>query len=214
MPKVIDTGGFIPDPRSVLIRTCNNSDPFCFSSTPYFSFQYQSYIFSMWLLPPANEVWGKVIFLHLCVILFTGGGGLPPGGSLPPGGVCIQGGLHPGGGSASGGSVCRGVCIWEESASRGGWADPPIGYCGIRSTSGRYASYWNAFLLTNLDTCFTGAKNNRGCEHLKMFEQYRQCIGLQMTVRPILAQHWSVVVVHMYLLTRLSNNSYWHFHCL
>ena len=26
------------------------------------------------LLPPANEVWGKDIFLHLSVILFTGGG--------------------------------------------------------------------------------------------------------------------------------------------
>ena len=26
-------------------------------------------------LPPENEVWGKVMFLHLCVILFTGGGG-------------------------------------------------------------------------------------------------------------------------------------------
>ena len=24
-------------------------------------------------LPPANEVWGKLMFLHLCVILFTGG---------------------------------------------------------------------------------------------------------------------------------------------
>ena len=41
--------------------------------------------------------------------------------------------------------------------------------------------------------------------HLKMFEQYHQCIGLQITVRPILTQHWSVVVVHMYLLTRLSS---------
>ena len=32
------------------------------------------------LLPPANEVWGKVIFLHLSVILFTGGvpGQVPP----------------------------------------------------------------------------------------------------------------------------------------
>ena len=27
------------------------------------------------LLPPAKEVWGKVMFLHLSVILFTGGGG-------------------------------------------------------------------------------------------------------------------------------------------
>ena len=26
------------------------------------------------MLPPSNEVWGKVIFLHLFVILFTGGG--------------------------------------------------------------------------------------------------------------------------------------------
>ena len=26
------------------------------------------------LLPPANEVWGKVIFLHLSVILFIGWG--------------------------------------------------------------------------------------------------------------------------------------------
>ena len=35
-------------------------------------------------LLPANEVWGKVIFLHLSVILFTGGGGLQPGGLCRP----------------------------------------------------------------------------------------------------------------------------------
>ena len=29
-------------------------------------------------LPPANEVWGKVIFLHLFVILFTGGSAYTP----------------------------------------------------------------------------------------------------------------------------------------
>ena len=40
------------------------------------------------------------------------------------GGVCIQGGLH-----------------------RGVGRPPQIGYCRIRSTSGRYASYWNEFLL-------------------------------------------------------------------
>ena len=77
--------------------------------------QYTSFR-NAFLLPPANEVWGKVMLLHLCVILFTGGGGLPP---------------------------------WE-SASRGLVGQnppPPIGYYGIRSTSGRYASYWNAFLL-------------------------------------------------------------------
>ena len=47
-------------------------------------------------LPPANEVWGKVIFLHLSVILFTGVGlpgkvptrpGTPPWQVHPPAGT-------------------------------------------------------------------------------------------------------------------------------
>ena len=42
-----------------------------------------------------------------------------------------RGGLHPGRG------------IWQ--------TPPPIAYYGIRSTSGRYASYWNAFLFS---VCF------------------------------------------------------------
>ena len=33
---------------------------------------------NLYLLPPANAVWGKVIFLHLCVIPFTGGRGISP----------------------------------------------------------------------------------------------------------------------------------------
>ena len=40
-------------------------------------------------LPSANEIWGKVMFLHGYIILFTGEG-LYPGG-LPPGRVCLQG---------------------------------------------------------------------------------------------------------------------------
>ena len=53
---------------------------------------------SIWLLslPPANEVWGKVIFLHLFVILFTGGayfmGCLLRGECLVPGGLVREGG--------------------------------------------------------------------------------------------------------------------------
>ena len=52
------------------------------------------------LLPPANEVWGKVILLHLSVILFTGGRvgawsrGVPGPRRVPApggGGVCSQG---------------------------------------------------------------------------------------------------------------------------
>ena len=57
------------------------------------------------------------MFLHVSVTLFTG---------------C---GLHPGGWVSSRGLHRRGV------------GRPPIRYYGIRSTRGRYASYWNAFLF-------------------------------------------------------------------
>ena len=90
-------------------------------------------------LPPANEVRGKVIFLHLSVILFGGGGGIPAhiaggipaclavGGGIP---ACIAGGIPAC--LAAGGLLLGRV--------PGG--DPhPDGYC-----CGRYASYWNAFL--------------------------------------------------------------------
>ena len=36
--------------------------------------------FQRMLLPPANEVWGKVMFLQASVILLTGGGGALRGG--------------------------------------------------------------------------------------------------------------------------------------
>ena len=55
-------------------------------------------------------------------------------GGSASGGFCMWGVLHPGGGSVSGGSAS------------GGLGRPPR-YHGIRSTSGRYASYWNAFLF-------------------------------------------------------------------
>ena len=50
--------------------------------------QYASF-WNAFLLLPANKVWGKVIFLHLFVILFTGEGGLhwgvpAPGGASRP----------------------------------------------------------------------------------------------------------------------------------
>ena len=63
------------------------------------------------LLPPANEVWDKVTFLHLCVILFTGRGG----DWLPS----MHHKSHDQGAFASRGSASRGVCIWERSASGG-----------------------------------------------------------------------------------------------
>ena len=75
-------------------------------------------------LPPQTK-FVKVMFLQLSVILFRGGGFCIQGGSASKGG-----GLHP-----------EGLHRW------GRMADPPNGYYGIRSTNGRYASYWNAFLF-------------------------------------------------------------------
>ena len=74
------------------------------------------------LLPPANEVWDKVICLHLSVCHSVHRGGPGPGG-LP----------GPWGGAWSRG-VWSGGCLVETPL--------PDGYC-----CGRYASYWNAFLF-------------------------------------------------------------------
>ena len=107
------------------------------------------------LITGCNEVVAKVIFLHLSVILFTGGGlpqhmlghplqsrhpqsRHPPWEQTPP--VPTPRSRH---------------LPWEQtppSLSRHPWADtpPPEADSSIRSTSGRYASYWNAFLFENI----------------------------------------------------------------
>ena len=89
-----------------------------------------------------NEVLAKVIFLHLSVIhsVHRGGSGMetptPPGRGPPPG-------PDP---------------SWHVDPLRDqtplAWRDPPgmenpplEADSGIRSTIGRYASYWNAFLF-------------------------------------------------------------------
>ena len=80
-------------------------------------------------LPPANELWGKVIFLHLSVILFTGGStwtGTPPDRYTPLGRYTLPARYTPRAGT------------------------PPA---GILSTSGLYASYWNAFLFDMFYRC-------------------------------------------------------------
>ena len=66
-----------------------------------------------------NEVVAKVIFLHLSVILFAWGVSASVHAGIPP------------------------------PQSRPPGADPPReADSGIRSMSGRYASYWNAFLFS------------------------------------------------------------------
>ena len=111
----------------------------------------------------------RLCFYGLCP---AGGLGLYPGGSLSrrgsvqgvlcPGGLClgfsVQGGLSVQGGSLSGGSLCRqgGLCTGRGSLSRQGGLCPgrgvsvqgvSVGETPHTLTSGRYASYWNAFLF-------------------------------------------------------------------
>ena len=91
----------------------------------------------MFLLP-ANEVWGKVMFLHLCVILFRGGLCMMSLHVWLPGLIFLLVGLCPGGlclGSLSRGDLCRGsllgggVFVQGGSLSGGGLCpgDPPYG---------------------------------------------------------------------------------------
>ena len=76
---------------------------------------------------------GKVMFLHLSVILFTGV--LCPGG-LHLGGLCLGGSLSSG----------RGVSVWGVSLSReGSLSGRPPNRRTV--TCGWYASYWNTFLF-------------------------------------------------------------------
>ena len=78
----------------------------------------------------------KVMFLHLSVILFTGGGG------------SLSGGLCPGG-SLSGRSLSRGgLCP----------GDPP---CHHTVTCGWYTSYWNAFLLLYFFALIQSGRSDR-----------------------------------------------------
>ena len=60
----------------------------------------------------AQQSCGKVMFLYLSVILFTGRG-------LCPGGVSVQGGLCPGGVSVWGGVSVRGVSVRETPRTAG-----------------------------------------------------------------------------------------------
>ena len=105
----------------------------------------------------ANEVWDKVIFLHLSVILFTGGStwagtpsgrlhpwaGTPPPRQVAPGKVS-PGQVHPPGRYPPSRYALRQVHHPGRYTTQAGTplqaGNPPW------SMRGRYASYWKAFL--------------------------------------------------------------------
>ena len=103
-------------------------------------------------LLPANKVWGKVIFLHLSVILFTPLDQVHPLGQVhPPDQVPPRTRYTPWDQVHSPGP---GTPPWDQVHPLGPgtppWdqVHPPSSACWeIWTTSGRYASYWNVFLL-------------------------------------------------------------------
>ena len=128
-------------------------------------------LLSIFIYYRPQRSWGKVIFSQACVILFTGGGACVAGGVCcgrghawlgghawqgvcMAGGACVAGGVHGWGACMAGGHA------WQGSLHGGGCMagghcvrdmhTPPSRYYGygIQSMSGRYASYWNAFLFT------------------------------------------------------------------
>ena len=111
------------------------------------------------LLSPANEVWGKVMFLRLCVILFTGGicmMSLPVWQPVGGGIVSVQEDLCLGGSLSRGSLSVRGLCLGGSLLGKPPTRTPPPYPSRGPPTrtppprtvkSGQYTSYWNAFLL-------------------------------------------------------------------
>ena len=84
---------------------------------------------SQLLLLPTNEVWGKVIFSQVSVILFTEGHAWH---------TCPQAHMPP----TNPRHACPLACT------------PPNRYYKMQSMSRQHASYWNAFLLPIINSCY------------------------------------------------------------
>ena len=121
------------------------------------------------LLPPANEVWGKVIFLHLFVILFTGGGvpglGVPGPGGCQLRGVPAAGGCLLPGGPAPGGSALGGCLVETPPATAAGGTHPT----GMHSCYSLIRHFLKLVASTPTSTLlwipFFASNANVPCEH-------------------------------------------------
>ena len=114
-------------------------------------------------LPPANEVWGKVMFLHLCVILFTGGGGLclSMHHRSHDRGVSVRGSL-------SGGSLSRGVSGWGGGSLQGvsfWWGSlsgrPPYG----KRAGGMHHTGMHSCMNYKITLLYKMLTNDKKCPH-------------------------------------------------
>ena len=103
---------------------------------------------------------GKVIFLHLCVILFTSGGSLSQHASQ----VTWQGGLCPGQGLCQGGvSVMEGLCPKLWLCPKGSLCRGSLSRGGV--SSGRSPLYINERAVRILLECILVCLAFASCEH-------------------------------------------------
>ena len=120
---------------ALIIRSLRNLKSVCANWTKVLIFE-QMVFFEPFFYYRPQRSWGKVMFLHLSVILFKGG-------------VCHPLGRHP---PEQTPITRQTLPHWTDPPP---WADTPPGQtphpcaviAGIRSTSWRYASYWNAILF-------------------------------------------------------------------
>ena len=110
--------------------------------------------------------WGACMAGGTCMAEGRGmhGGGCMHGRVHAWQGACVAGGMHGRGAFMAEGGLHGGGCAWGDvhgcvhgGHAWGTWGDihtPPTPgryyHYGIRSMSGRYASYWNAFLFSHL----------------------------------------------------------------
>ena len=105
-------------------------------------------------LPPATKLGQGYVLTHVCDSVHRGGSATPPPdrhlpGQVPPLGMHLPSGRHPPGQTPLG----------RHHPSPGQTPHPCAVHAGIWSTSGRYASYWNAILLINcLGLIYTNTK--------------------------------------------------------
>ena len=105
-----------------------------------------------------NEVGARLCF-YMCVWFCSRGACVVAGGHAWPPGACVIAGGHawllgghvwlPRGACVVAGGMrgCWGVCVVVGGGMCGWRGDACVGYDEIRSMTGRYVSYWNAFLL-------------------------------------------------------------------
>ena len=126
--------------------------------------------YCMRFLPPPNEVWGKVIFLHLPVILFTEKG-------VCSGGVCSRG-VCSRGVCFGGGVACSlGGCLMEtpSTATAAGSTHPTGMHSCFKELS--VQSTFKTFLMNNH---YNDCSSYKGSVHLpKMLNNCKRYVYIQ-----------------------------------